>query len=132
MGAEPPTWDPRDAFVKRLAESVSPILDSQDKKTGRFGTKPWICRDQDVLFPLAVAWATEHADNPWYHDGKLLDAIMVGGDALVDAQDNRGLWTFRKKDGSTWGQIAMPWTYSRWVRAFALIREAMPAARRAE
>ena len=132
MSAEQPVWNPRLAFVKRLAECIPAILKSQDKKTGRFGTQPWICNDQNVLLPLAAAWAIKDKDNPWHHDARLLDAIMLGGDALVDDQDPRGMWTFRKKDGSTWGQIAQPWTYSRWVRAFALIKDAMPAARRAK
>ncbi len=125
-------WNPRPQLIKRLAECVQPILDRQDKKTGRFGTKPWICSDQNVLLPLAAAWAIKDPANPWYCRKALLDAIMLGGDALIDDQDSRGMWTFRKKDGSTWGQIAMPWTYSRWVRAFALIKDAMPAARRAK
>jgi len=129
---EKPVWNPRDPFVERLAGCVRPLLDGQDRKTGRFGTTPWISTDQNVLFPLAVAWATKHPKNPWHHDRALLGAIMQGGDALVDAQDARGMWTFRKKDGSTWGQIAQPWTYSRWVRAFALIKGAMPAPRRAK
>lgn len=132
MAAEQMTWNPRPFLVKRLAECVQPILDSQDAETGRFGTKPWTCRDQNALFPLAVAWSQGHPDNPWHHDRKLLEAILLGGEALVDAQDRRGMWTFRKKDGSTWGQIAMPWTYSRWVRAFALVKDAMPAGRRAK
>lgn len=127
-----PEWPPTDFFVKQLAGQVQGILDSQDPATGRFGTQPWICSDQNVLFPLAVAWATQHPDNPWYHDARVLTAIMAGGDALVDDQDERGMWIFRKKDNSTWGQIHMPWTYSRWIRAFDLVRDAMPADRRAK
>ncbi|MGH9469700.1 MAG: hypothetical protein ACRD1N_05075, partial [Terriglobia bacterium] len=49
-----------------------------------------------------------------------------GGDALIDAQDESGKWIFRKKDGSTWGMIYQPWTYSRWVRAFQLVGDALP------
>ena len=71
-------------------------------------------------------------DNPWYHNPKLLRAIMAGGDALVDDQDPKGMWTFRKKDGSTWGQTYMPWTYSRWARADLLVKDAMPPERRAK
>jgi len=127
-----PQWPPTDFLVKQLASQVQGILDSQDPATGRFGTQPWICTDQNVLLPLAVAWATEHPDNPWYHDAKVLTAIMAGGDALVDDQDAKGMWIFRKKDNSTWGQIHMPWTYSRWVRAYDLIRDVMPADRRAK
>jgi hypothetical protein len=56
---------------------------------------------------------------------------MTGGDALIDDADAEGKWVFRKKDGSTWGKIYMPWTYSRWIRAYAVVRDAMPPARRA-
>jgi hypothetical protein len=80
-----------------------------------------------VLFPLATAWSIESAANPFYHGPDLLTAICRGGEALVEAQDQDGKWTFRKKDNSTWGQIHMPWTYSRWIRAYLLVREAMPA-----
>lgn len=125
-------WPLRDLFVRSLVASVQPTLDSQDPATGRFGSEPWICSDQNVVFPLAVAWWLDDPANPWHHDPKLLEAIMAGGDALVDDQDANGMWTFRKKDNSTWGQIHMPWTYSRWIRAFELIRDAMPAERRAK
>jgi len=132
LGALVDHWDLRAAFLADLVDAVEGILASQDPKTGRFGTQPWICRDQNVLLPLAAAWHIEDDRNRWHHDAKLLEAIMAGGDALVDDQDKDGKWTFRKKDHSTWGQIYMPWTYSRWVRAYLLIKEAMPADRRAK
>lgn len=128
--AAPFEWPPTDFFVRSLAAGTEPILDAEDGDTGRFGRDPWICLDQNVLFPLAVAWATEHADNPWHHDQRLLAAIDRGGLALVDDQDEQGMWTFRKKDHSTWGQTLMPWTYSRWIRAYSLVREALPDADR--
>jgi len=55
---------------------------------------------------------------------------MKGGDYLIEQQDEKGMWTFRKKDNSTWGRIYMPWTYSRWIRTFYLIKDAMPPDRR--
>lgn len=127
--AEP--WKFKDEFFPELVKALPKILEAQDAKTGQFGTGIWIVTEQNVVFSLAVAWATERADNPYFHDAKLLDAIMLAGDALVKDQDETGQWEFRKEDGSTWGQIYMPWTYSRWIRAFSLIKEAMPADRRA-
>ncbi|NOZ22265.1 MAG: hypothetical protein GXP25_14390 [Planctomycetes bacterium] len=127
MGDE---WNPRAKLLKCLVESVPETLKTQDKATGRFGSKPWICRDQQVLFTLAAAWATKDASNPYYHSAEVLDAIMKGGDYLIEQQDEKGMWTFRKKDNSTWGQIYMPWTYSRWIRTFYLIKDAMPPDRR--
>ncbi len=124
------TWDPREKSLKSLVSEVGVSLRRQDPDTGRFGSEPWICDDQNVIFPLAVAWSIQDAENPFYHDPALLEAIIKGGDALVEAQDEKGLWTFRKKDNSTWGQTAQPWTYSRWIRAFQLIKETMPPNRR--
>jgi hypothetical protein len=50
---------------------------------------------------LAVAWATKSGDNPCYHDSKLLDAIMAGGDALIQEMQPDGRWVFPKKDDSS-------------------------------
>lgn len=123
-------WPPHDYLVKSLAEAVPAYLKAFHADTGRFGSEPWICSDQNRIFPLAAAWALEDPDNPWFHNAEVLAAIGKGGEALVDAMDERGMWTFRKKDNSTWGQIHMPWTYSRWIRAYTLVREALPAETR--
>lgn len=114
-----------------LVRQVPEILQSQDPKTGHFGTGIWISIDQNVLLPLAAAWSYRDAQNPYYHDPHLLNAIMLGGDALIEAQDKNGEFLFLKKDGSTWGQIYQPWIYTRWLRAFQMIRAAMPPDRRA-
>lgn len=120
----------KEQFIGDLAHKVPDILGSQDPKTGRFGTGIWMVNDQHPIFPLAVAWATKSKDNPYYHDAKVLEAIMAGGDALIEDQAPNGQWEFRKKDGSTWGPIYQPWTYSRWIRAFGLVRDGMPPERR--
>ena len=123
-------WPPHNYLLKSLVGAVPQYLEDYHPETGRFGTEPWLCQDQNLIFPLAAAWAIEDENNPWYHDQKVLQAIARGGEALLDAQDKEGKWTFRKKDGSTWGQIHQPWTYSRWVRAYSLAREALPEASR--
>jgi hypothetical protein len=130
--AAAPVWQFRDDMLKAMVAQVPKILDSQDKATGRFGTGIWIVLDQNVMWPLAVAWATQHPANPYYHSPEVLDSIMAAGDALIAEQLPDGQWEFRKKDASTWGPFYMPWTYSCWVRAFALIQEAMPPDRRAK
>ncbi len=130
--AEPPQWPPREYLVKSLVAGIEPILKSQDPATGRFGSQPWICSDQNVLVTLTAAWSLEDKANPWYHSERVLGAIAKGGEALVDDQDPQGQWTFRKKDNSTWGQIHMPWTYSRWVRAYHIVKDALPADSRAK
>ncbi|MCZ2080227.1 MAG: hypothetical protein HUU41_08050 [Bryobacteraceae bacterium] len=120
----------KERCLEDLVAQVPKILASQDAKTGRFGEGIWIVTDQNVLLPLAAAWSFQHERNPYYHKPEVLNAIMAGGDALIDDQDADGRWVFRKKDASTWGKIYMPWTYSRWIRAFELVRGAMPEARR--
>jgi hypothetical protein len=130
--APPPlTWPPRDYLLKGLVNGIEPILKSQDAASGRFGTQPWICSDQNVLLPLAAAWSIQDEKNPWYHSERVLAAIAAGGKALVADQDPQGRWIFRKKDNSTWGQIYMPWTYSRWIRAYVLVKDALSAPDRA-
>jgi hypothetical protein len=113
-----------------LAAQIPSILRSQDKQTGRFGKGIWIVNDQNVLLPLAAAWSFKSPANPWFHKPEVLEAIMAGGDALIADANPIGKWVFRKKDGSTWGDIYMPWTYSRWMRAYQMVREAMPRERR--
>ena len=121
----------RERCLEDLVAQVPKILATQDTKTGRFGTGIWIVTDQNLMFPLAVAWSYKSETNPYFHSPQLLTAIMAAGDALIEDQDATGQWEFRKKDGSKWGKIYMPWTYSRWIRSFALIRDMMPGERRA-
>ena len=124
-------WHFKQEFLPVLVQSVPKILKSQDKATGRFGSGVWIPGDQTVIYPLAAAWALKDVNNSYYHDPKLLEAIMSGGDVLAQTQDKDGQWVFRKKDNSTWGRHFDPWVYSRWVRTFSLISNAMPPERRA-
>ncbi|MFO7948472.1 MAG: hypothetical protein R6V19_16840, partial [Armatimonadota bacterium] len=119
-------WPPREYFIDSLLDDIPGIIDSYKPETGHFGGTPWICTDQNVLFPLSVAWTLDHPDNPYYHDDEVLEMIGQGGIALVEAQDDAGRWRFDKRDGSYWGQIHMPWTYSRWIRAYDLVGDALP------
>jgi len=116
-------WTREPQLLESLDLAVPDILASQ-KPNGQFGTEPWISTDQNVLLALAAAWSLE--DSAHYHSEQVLNAIALGGDALIDAQDEDGMFTFRKKDHSTWGQIYMPWVYSRWMRAFAIVKSALP------
>ena len=117
-------------MLKDLVEQVTEILRSYDPQTGRFGTGIWICGDQQVMYPLAVAYASSAPGNRYSKDARLFEMIMKAGDALIDDMNDQGQWEFRKKDGSTWGPIRMPWTYSRWIRTYQLIRDDMPPDRR--
>ncbi len=110
-----------------LIEQVPGILNTADPGSGRFGSGIWTCRDQHPMYPLAVAYATENSRNPYFRVPDLLTVIIKSGDPLINNMDRRGLWVFQNKNGDTWGTISMPWTYSRWIRTFGLIRDAMPA-----
>jgi len=126
------TWPPRAFLIKSLVKSVDEALKTYHPETGRFGTDPWVCGDQNVILPLAAAWSIKDPANPYFHSQKLLAVIGKGGEALVDDQDKDGMWLFRKKDNSTWGMIYMPWTYSRWIRTYMVVRDALPKAQRAK
>ena len=115
-------WQPEPQLLESLDLAVPEILASQ-KDNGQFGTEPWISTDQNVLLALAAAWHLP--DSAHRGSQEVCDAIVKGGYALLDVQDEEGKVTFRKKDHSTWGQIYMPWVYSRWIRAYQLVREAM-------
>ncbi len=117
----------KDRFLVTLVEKVPEMLKSFDPQTGRFGSGVWICGDQHPMYPLAVAYTSKAETNPYYEDPKLLEVIVKAGDPLLANMDERGQWMFTKKDGSTWGRIWMPWTYSRWIRTFAMVRDRMPA-----
>lgn len=119
------SWPPRDYLIKGLVNGVEKTLATFDPATGQFGSKPWICNDQNELWPLAVAWSLKDDNNPYYHDEDLLKAIARGGECLTEAQDENGAWVFRKKDNTTWGQVHQPWTYSRWIRAYTLVKDAL-------
>ena len=88
------------------------------KKSGVHGPE-----NQD---PSPAAGALPDGEHRLFQANALLEAVTQGTDVIIAAQDKEGLWEFLKKDGSTWGQTAQPWTYSRWIRAFALIKDAMP------
>jgi len=120
----------KDELGSVLIRQVPGILNSYDPETGRFGRGIWLCTDQNPMYPLAVAYAYSTPGNKYYKDKELLEVIMEAGDALIDDMDEMGRWEFRKKDGSTWGMILMPWIYSRWIRAFGLIKDDMPPDRR--
>ena len=115
----------RERLLDDLVKQVPGILKTFNAETGTFGSGIWICRDQQEMYPLAVAYATEGKNNPYYHDPEVLKVIAKSADPLIENMNDQGQWVFRKKDGSTWGNIWMPWTYSRWARAFGLVRDDM-------
>lgn len=131
MSASPAPLDRaefRAFLIANLESSLESIL-SHARPDGRFGTDPWICRDQHDILTLTLLYQTE--DSSIYHDPKILELIAKGGSYLTKMQDEKGMWRFDKKDGSYWGQIYMSWTYLRWIITYKLIRDELPAEHRA-
>lgn len=120
----------KDRMLKELVGRVPSILKQFDAGTGRFGSGIWICMDQQPMYTLAVVYATQSPANPYYRSPKLLDVIAKSGRPLIEAMNDTGEFLFQKKDGSTWGNIRMPWMYSRWIRTFNLIHGDMSEADR--
>ncbi len=110
----------RQNLIEILESKVDSIL-SSSHPDGRFGTEPWIVRDQDVMLTLALLYTCEESEH--FKSPKLLETIAAGGRCLRNRQDEKGMYVFRKKDGSEWGMIYMPWTYLKWIVTFDLIGE---------
>src|SRR5689334_16450067 len=91
-------WNYKKEFLHYLTDAVPQLLKGQNKNTGAWGNEPWIVTDQNVIFPLAAAWAIDDAANPYHHNDEVLDAVMLGGDKLIAEQKPNGMWIFRKKD----------------------------------
>jgi hypothetical protein len=118
----------QEKFVAELPGRVREILKNYDPATGQFGDKVWNCREQNCMYPLAVAYVTpgQHC----HKDSKLLAVIVKAGDALIEAMDANGAWEYRKKDNIVYGMMRSPWVYARWIMTFALIGDDMPPQRR--
>lgn len=120
----------KERLLTELVRHVPQLLKSYDSKTGSLGTGLWTCSDQNLMYPCAVAYATPGAGNRYYKSRELLEVIVKAGDCLIANANAKGQWMFTKKDGSTWGMIWMPWTYSRWIRTYGLVAQDMPPERR--
>ena len=90
----------KDQFAALLVKQVPQILEKYDADTGWFSTGVWMSTDQNPMYTLAVAYATDAPGNPYHKDPKLLEVIMKAGDCAH--ADEKGQWVFTKKDGSTW------------------------------
>ena len=77
-------WKPEPQLLESLDSAIPDILASQ-KDNGQFGAEPWISTDQNVLLSLAAVWSLE--DSRYCGDEAVLSAIVQGGHALIDAQD---------------------------------------------
>jgi len=49
----------KDQFLDEFVQRIPDVLKTYDESTGKFGKGIWICRDQEAIYPLAVAWAIE-------------------------------------------------------------------------
>jgi len=54
--------------LRDLAAAVAGgFLASQNRSNGQFGKGIWIVTDQNLMFPLAVAWSWRDARDAYYH-----------------------------------------------------------------
>ena len=44
-------WDYKKEFLPYLTDPIPDLLKKQNKQTGAFGDEPWICTDQNLIFP---------------------------------------------------------------------------------
>jgi hypothetical protein len=123
---EPQTWPPTDWLLQSLVQSVPAQLAKFDAKTGRFQAKNWQAKNQNVIFPLAAAWQLASKANPYHGDEALLAVISKAGEALTEAQDENGGWPVTAGGRSQ----RLSGTYSRWVRAYMLVKDHLPPASR--
>jgi hypothetical protein len=123
--------DIRTTILQMLVEDVPQNLERFEEKTGRFLTGDgWAVTNQDLVYPLALLYRTEHPDNPYYQDERILAYALEGGDAWRDFQYPDGKVEFVKVDGSRWGPIYMPWSMYHWLETYALLRDEMDGGRR--
>jgi len=127
----------KETLLRRMVAGAPAVLEKFDERTGRFiepgweGPETgWSVTHQDVLYPLALLYKTEHPANPYYHSGEILGVVAKAGDALRDWQQPDGRVEFIKIDGSKWGPIYMPWTMYHWLEAYALVSDELDESRR--
>lgn len=113
----------RQLFLEALEARAEGLLAS-GHPGGRFGTEPWIVRDQDVILPLAILYT--HGPDHRRRNPDLLKTIAAAGCYLRERQDEKGMYLFNKKDGSEWGMIYMPWSYLRWIITYDLLADDLP------
>ncbi len=118
-------------ILKMLVEDVPRNLARFDPTSGRFLTEGgWAVTNQDIVYPLALLYTTNHPENPYYRDQELLAVIGRAGDAWREFQYPDGQVEFIKIDDSTWGPIFMPWSMYHWVETYGLLRDELDPARR--
>lgn len=123
--------DIRESILQSLVEDVEMNLARFDDETGRFLTGDgWAVTNQDIVYPLALLYRTEHPDNPYYQNEHILAYAQQGGDAWRDFQYPDGKVEFVKVDGSRWGPIYMPWSMYHWLETYALLQDELGDARR--
>jgi len=125
--------DIRTRIMEHLSGGVGAARDCFDAATGRFLAENggWAVTQQDVIYPLALLYVTEHPGNGFFGDAEILELACRGGDALRDRQDEEGRFEFIKPNGQRWGRVYMPWSMYHWLEAFALLRDRLSAERAA-
>lgn len=127
----------KDSCLRSMVVGAPKLLERFDKHTGRCMSpgytgpgKGWATRSQELIYPLAVLWATQHKDNPYYQSEELLEVIQKGGDALMDVQHPDGRMDYIAADGSFYGLTYYCWPIYHWLETYVLIGEQLGEERR--
>jgi hypothetical protein len=124
--------DPRQTYLRFLAEDIEQNLERFDERTGCFLTGDgWAVTNQDLVYPLALLFKTKSPNNPYHGETRLLEYALRGADAWRDFQYPDGKVEFVKVDGSKWGPIYMPWSMYHWLETYALLADLLDAPRKA-
>jgi len=120
------------ALLRTFIQDVPMNLARFEERSGRFLTGGgWAVTNQDIVYPLALLYKTDHPENSYYQSERLLRFAEMGGDAWRDFQNPDGTVEFIKVDDSTWGPIYMPWSMYHWLETYALLADDLDEARRA-
>ena len=138
----------KDFYVNALVDSAVDRKRYYDPVTGRFmsyvvhnedGTriepekgKGWAIFFQDDVLGFAYLYHTPYANNPFYKDPETYELICKAVQAWRDFQNEDGTMEFIKPNGDCFGPIYMPWSWYHWLETYAVMRDALPEAVRAD
>lgn len=117
-------------ILGHLARGVPAALKQFDSKSGRFlaPNGGWAVTMQDVVLPLALLHQTY--GTRYYHKQDILRICQRAVDAWCDWQNEDGSFEFIKVDGSSWGNMFMPWSIFHWLETYVLLRDSLAPRKR--
>ena len=59
-------WPDQNKLLQVLVKAAPGTLKTFRADSGEFGSKPWICNDQNVLFWLSVLWKSQDQNSQFH------------------------------------------------------------------